>query len=102
MKLAMEYRRALGNEQDMYIQSFLAIAAAIRLFDGRHTSPSSPFLLIFHPPSFSMNDTISNSVSLQRKQVEQDEEASIHPPTPTSNSSEEENGEEFCRDEYCR
>ncbi|KAE8693468.1 Detected protein of unknown function [Hibiscus syriacus] len=47
LKLAVERRYALAEAQCKYNQSLYAVAAAIRLFVARHSSPSSPFLITF-------------------------------------------------------
>ncbi|KAF9621661.1 hypothetical protein IFM89_025572 [Coptis chinensis] len=100
LKLAIERRRGLADEHGKYVDSFLAVAAAIRLFVDRHTSPSSPFLLTLHPPiSQPMDDPSSNLLLLPQKQSEEeiDEATTCH----STNSSflSEEMGKGLCKDD---
>ncbi|XP_057974550.1 protein ALTERED PHOSPHATE STARVATION RESPONSE 1-like [Malania oleifera] len=47
LKSAVEGRHALAEAHCKYYQSLYSVAAAIRLFVARHSSPSSPFLITF-------------------------------------------------------
>ncbi|XVF18084.1 hypothetical protein REPUB_Repub10bG0181100 [Reevesia pubescens] len=73
LKLAVERRYALADAQCKYNQSLYAVAAAIRLFVARHSSPSSPFLITF--PSTSANEAgretpITNPMFLKQRPTE--------------------------------
>ncbi|KAK2431091.1 hypothetical protein QL285_029361 [Trifolium repens] len=52
LKLAVEKRYALAEAHCKYFHSLNAVAAAIKLFVARHSSPSSPFLITFPPKGF--------------------------------------------------
>lgn len=47
LKMAVERRSELADAQCKYNNSLYAVAAAIRLFVSRYSSPSSPFLITF-------------------------------------------------------
>ncbi|XP_038994763.1 protein ALTERED PHOSPHATE STARVATION RESPONSE 1-like [Hibiscus syriacus] len=66
LKLAVERRYALADAQCKYNQSLYAVAAAIRLFVARHSSPSSPFLITFPATETPM----ANSMFFQQKPTE--------------------------------
>ncbi|XP_038997599.1 protein ROLLING AND ERECT LEAF 2-like [Hibiscus syriacus] len=72
LKLAVERRYALADAQCKYNQSLYAIAATIRLFVARHSSPSSPFLITF--PATSTDEAaetpIANSMFFKQKPTE--------------------------------
>nr|KJB17571.1 hypothetical protein B456_003G006300 [Gossypium raimondii] len=61
LKLAVERRYALADAQCKYNQSLYAVAAAIRLFVARHSSPSSPFLITF--PVGSTNEAVETPLA---------------------------------------
>nr|DAD46712.1 TPA_asm: hypothetical protein HUJ06_016649 [Nelumbo nucifera] len=70
MKSAVERRFALAEAHCRYLHSLCAVAAAIRLFVARHSSPPSPFLITFPPacpasPLTSTHNVISNPMFLQ-------------------------------------
>ncbi|KAL9370649.1 hypothetical protein Peur_035789 [Populus x canadensis] len=50
LNLAVERRHALAEAHCRYYQSLYAVAAGIKLFVARHSSPASPFLITFPPP----------------------------------------------------
>lgn len=50
LKSAVDRRYLLADSHCKYLHSLHTVAAAIRLFVARHTSPSSPFLITFPPP----------------------------------------------------
>ncbi|KAK8653113.1 hypothetical protein V6N13_127128 [Hibiscus sabdariffa] len=72
LKLAVERRYALADAQCKYNQSLYAVAAAIRLFVARHSSPSSPFLITF--PATSTDEAaetpITNPMFFKQKPTE--------------------------------
>ncbi|KAK8673318.1 hypothetical protein V6N13_111664 [Hibiscus sabdariffa] len=72
LKLAVERRYALADAQCKYNQSLYAVAAAIRLFVARHSSPSSPFLITF--PATSTDEAaetpIANPMFFKQKPTE--------------------------------
>jgi len=103
LKLAVEKRYALAEAHCKYFHSLNAVAAAIKLFVARHSSPSSPFLITFPPPCPSSNshsppaeNVIINPMFLQQTPSETKHEAigcDSCISSTTSESSEEE-GEE--------
>lgn len=62
LKMAVERRYALADAQCKYNHSLHAVAAAIRLFVARYSSPSSPFLITF-PSSSNSTETTENLIS---------------------------------------
>ncbi|KAF5727138.1 hypothetical protein HS088_TW22G00825 [Tripterygium wilfordii] len=72
IKLAVERRFALAEAHSRYCHALYAVAAAIGLFVSRHSSPSSPFLITFPPPSPPVTDqnVITNPMFLQQKPSE--------------------------------
>ncbi|GAV62194.1 DUF632 domain-containing protein/DUF630 domain-containing protein [Cephalotus follicularis] len=73
MKLAVERRYAFADAHCKYNQSLYAVAAALRLFVARHSSPSSPFLVTF--PSTSNDEPsestiVTNPMFLQQRPTE--------------------------------
>ncbi|XP_062101885.1 protein ALTERED PHOSPHATE STARVATION RESPONSE 1-like [Humulus lupulus] len=69
LKMAVESRSELAEAQCKYNNSLYAVAAAIRLFVSRYSSPSSPLLITF--PSTTTNATssetfVSKSMFLQQ------------------------------------
>lgn len=68
LKMAVERRYALADAQCKYNHSLYAVAAAIRLFVARYSSPSSPFLITFPSTSAETTETlISNPMFLQQR-----------------------------------
>lgn len=104
LKLAVEKRYALAEAHCKYFHSLYAVAAAIKLFVARHSSPSSPFLITFPPPCHPAPPTptenvITNPMFLQQTPSETEHEAiaacdSCTSSSTTSESSEEEREEE--------
>lgn len=71
LKLAVERRYAFAEAQCKYNHSLYAVAAAIRLFVLRHSSPSSPFLITFPSVNLDTAETIvSNPMFLQQRPSE--------------------------------
>ncbi|XP_017981574.1 PREDICTED: uncharacterized protein LOC18610709 [Theobroma cacao] len=72
LKLAVERRYALADAQSKYNQSLYAVAAAIRLFVARHSSPSSPFLITFPTAStYEAGETpVTNPMFLKQRPTE--------------------------------
>ncbi|XWS45599.1 hypothetical protein CRYUN_Cryun15aG0150300 [Craigia yunnanensis] len=72
LKLAVDHRYAFADAQCKYNQSLYAVAAAIKLFVARHSSPSSPFLITF--PATSTNEAgetpITNPMFLKQRPIE--------------------------------
>ncbi|CBI37845.3 unnamed protein product, partial [Vitis vinifera] len=78
LKLAVERRYVLADAHCRYYQALYAVAAAIKLFEARHSSPSSPFLITFpppSPPSPPIQNVISNPMFLQQEPSESTQEA---------------------------
>ncbi|XP_021648844.2 protein ALTERED PHOSPHATE STARVATION RESPONSE 1 [Hevea brasiliensis] len=105
LKLAVERRYALAEAHCRYCQSLYAVAATIKLFVARHSSPTSPFLITFPPPpSPTEQNVITNPIFLQQ---EPSESTTPHEAiacescgsSTTSDSSEEETKEEEQREE---
>ncbi|RVW38519.1 Nitrate regulatory gene2 protein [Vitis vinifera] len=101
LKLAVERRYLLADAHCRYYQALYAVAAAIKLFEARHSSPSSPFLITFpppSPPSPPIQNVISNPMFLQQEPSESTQEAiacdSVDSSTPSDSSEEEEEEEE--------
>lgn len=103
LKLAVERRYALAEAHCKYFHSLNAVAAAIKLFVARHSSPSSPFLITFPPkegfdpsPSHSSSENvINNPMFLQQTPSETKHEtvacdSCIASSSTTSESSDEE------------
>ncbi|XP_020211126.1 nitrate regulatory gene2 protein [Cajanus cajan] len=102
LKLAVEKRYALAEAHCKYFHSLDAVAAAIKLFVARHSSPSSPFLITFpppcpsHSPSPPAENVITNPMFLQQTPSETKHEAIACDScisSTTSESSEEESEE---------
>ncbi|KAG6779681.1 hypothetical protein POTOM_016075 [Populus tomentosa] len=74
LKLAVERRHALAEAHCRYCQSLYAVAAGIKLFVARHSSPTSPFLITFpscpSPPSNEQQNVITNPMFLQQRPSE--------------------------------
>ncbi|KAF8410376.1 hypothetical protein HHK36_002904 [Tetracentron sinense] len=90
LKSAVERRYALADAHCRYSHSLCAVAAAIRLFVTRHSSPSSPFLITFPPCSASppTENVISNPMFLQQRPFESTQEALPCQPSDSSISSD--------------
>ncbi|KAJ6365365.1 hypothetical protein OIU76_030188 [Salix suchowensis] len=112
LKLAVERRHALAEAHCKYCQSLYAVAAAIKLFVARHSSPTSPFLITFpscpSPPSNEQKNVITNPMFLQQRTSESTthEEAiacescgSSTSSSDSSNHEEESNKEEVMQRE---
>ncbi|OMO74553.1 hypothetical protein CCACVL1_16620 [Corchorus capsularis] len=111
IKLAVDRRYALAEAHCRYCQALYAVAAAIKLFVARHSSPSSPFLITFPPPcpptppSTDQNqNVITNPVFLQQGPSESTHHEAIackscDSSTSSETSSEEETKEEVAREE---
>ncbi|KAF8405454.1 hypothetical protein HHK36_010360 [Tetracentron sinense] len=96
LKSTVERRYALADAHCRYSNSLYAVAAAIRLFVARHSSPSSPYLITFPPCPASppSENVISNPMFLQQRPSESTQEAVAFQSSDTSSisldSSEEE------------
>ena len=67
LKLAVERRYVLADAHCRYCQALYGVSAAIRLFVARHSSPSSPFLITYPPPSPPKeSNVVSNPSFLQQ------------------------------------
>ncbi|OMO55760.1 hypothetical protein CCACVL1_27027 [Corchorus capsularis] len=75
LKLAVERRYGLADAQCKYNQSLYAVAAAIRLFVARHSSPSSPFLITF--PSTETETSLNTQMFLKQRPTEPDTHETI-------------------------
>ncbi|KAH7518386.1 hypothetical protein FEM48_Zijuj09G0166200 [Ziziphus jujuba var. spinosa] len=101
LKLAVERRYALAEAHWRYYQALYAVAASIKLFVARHSSPPSPFLITFPPPCPpsppSTGTIINNPMFLQQRPSESTHEAiqcgSCAASASSSDSSEEEEEE---------
>jgi hypothetical protein len=84
VRLAVERRYVLADAHFKYNHSLNAVAAAIRLFVARHSSPSSPFFITFPSSASEMTETIArptyhsaaflDSSKVEREIQEQEEE----------------------------
>ncbi|XVE93899.1 hypothetical protein REPUB_Repub01dG0234100 [Reevesia pubescens] len=107
IKLAVDKRYALAEAHCRYCQALYAVAAAIKLFVARHSSPSSPFLITFPPPCpptppTTDENVITNPMFLQQRPSESTHEAIACESCDSSTSldtSEEETKEEVVREE---
>ncbi|XP_015941702.2 protein ALTERED PHOSPHATE STARVATION RESPONSE 1-like [Arachis duranensis] len=102
LKLAVDKRYELAEAHCKYFHSLYAVAASIKLFVARHSSPSSPFLITFPPSSPSpptppppSQNVITNPMFLQQtpsetKHVEAIAASPPCGPCNTSSCSEEE------------
>ncbi|KAL6222230.1 hypothetical protein ACLB2K_005622 [Fragaria x ananassa] len=72
LKLAVERRYGFAEAQCKYNQSLYSVAAAIRLFVARHSSPSSPFLITFPSVNLENAEPIvqNNPMLLQQRPSE--------------------------------
>ncbi|KAJ1436325.1 hypothetical protein SESBI_04357 [Sesbania bispinosa] len=109
LKLAVEKRYALAEAHCKYFHSLNAVAAAIKLFVARHSSPSSTFLITFPPPCPTSTppteNVITNPMFLQQTPSETKHEAIACDsciPSTTSESSEEESEEKGEGEDECR
>ncbi|XP_057517511.1 protein ROLLING AND ERECT LEAF 2-like [Amaranthus tricolor] len=89
MKLAVEKRYELADAHCRYCHSLYAVAAAIKLFVARHSTPSSPFLITFPPPNCSPSSL--NSPSQAEKVTTNPILLQQNPSQPTITSHEDEN-----------
>ncbi|KAI4297796.1 hypothetical protein L6164_037662 [Bauhinia variegata] len=105
LKLAVERRYALAEAHCKYFHSLYAMAAAIKLFVARHSSPSSPFLITFPPPcpeTPPAENVITNPMFLQQTPSESKYETiacNSCASSTTSESSEEESEEKDRKEE---
>ncbi|XP_022762109.1 uncharacterized protein LOC111308007 [Durio zibethinus] len=93
IKLAVDRRYALAEAHCRYYQALYAVAAAIKLFVARHSSPSSPFLITFPPPCpptppATDQTVITNPMFLQQGPSESTHEAIACEYCDSSTSSE--------------
>ncbi|GLT74147.1 hypothetical protein SLA2020_459610 [Shorea laevis] len=71
LKLAVERRYALADAHSKHNQALYAVAAAIRLFVARHSSPSSsPFLITFPSSADETLVSVTNPMFLQQRPTE--------------------------------
>ena len=96
LKLAVERRYALADAHYRYCQALYGVSAAIRLFVARHSSPASPFMITFPPPtppSPPPENVVSNPLFLQQTPSEPTKEAltceSCESSTASDSSEEE-------------
>ncbi|MED6179843.1 hypothetical protein PIB30_004483 [Stylosanthes scabra] len=94
LKLAVDKRYELAEAHCKYFHSLYAVAASIKLFVARHSSPSSPFLITFPPSSSpspsppSTQNVITNPMFLQQTPSETKHEAiAASPPCHSCNAS---------------
>ncbi|XVE48825.1 hypothetical protein DITRI_Ditri01bG0033500 [Diplodiscus trichospermus] len=107
IKLAVDRRYALAESHCRYCQSLYAVAASIKLFVARHSSPSSPFLITFPPPCpptppATDQNVITNPMFLQQRPSDPTHEAiacESCDSSTSSDTSEEETKEEVVREE---
>ncbi|XP_004497191.1 protein ALTERED PHOSPHATE STARVATION RESPONSE 1-like [Cicer arietinum] len=105
LKLAVEKRYELAEAHCKYFHSLNAVAASIKLFVARHSSPSSPFLITFPPPDSptpsSTENVINNPMFLQQTPSETKHESIACDSCIASTTSEssEEDCEEKCEGE---
>lgn len=104
LKLAVEKRYALAEAHCKYFHSLNAVAAAIKLFVARHSSPSSPYLITFPPPcpsspSPSTQNVISNPMFLQQTPSETKHESIACNSCIASTTSDSSNEEQECEQE---
>lgn len=105
LMLAVERRYALAEAHCKYFHSLYAVAAAIKLFVARHSSPSSPFLITLPPPScpspppLPTQNVINNPMFLQQTASESKHETVSCETCASSTTSEEESSEEEEREE---
>lgn len=91
LKLAVEKRCALTEAHCKYCQALCAVAAAINLFVSRYSSPPTPFLITFSPPSPPPHENvITNPMFLQQRPSESTHEAITCCSSSTSSEYSEE------------
>lgn len=96
LKLAVDRRYTLADAHYRYCQSIYGVSAAIKLFVARHSSPSSPFLITFPPPSppNPKENVVSNPLFLQQTPSEPTKETVACESCESSTSEEEMDKEE--------
>lgn len=97
LKLAVERRYALAEAHFKYCQSLYAVAAAVKLFVARHSSPSSPFLITFSPPCTSPStptENVTNSTMLLQQRPSESTKESIPCEHCDSSTSSDDSSEE--------
>ena len=104
LKLAVEKRCALAEAHCKYCQALCAVAASINLFVSRYSSPPSPFLITFSPPSpprqshshpqLTHENVITNPMFLQQMPSESTHEAIPCASCASSSSTSSECSEE--------
>ncbi|XP_058772094.1 protein ALTERED PHOSPHATE STARVATION RESPONSE 1-like [Vicia villosa] len=103
LKLAVERRYALAEAHCKYFHSLNAVAAGIKLFVARHSSPSSPFLITFPPKEgfeasshshSSSENVINNPMFLQQTPSETKHESIVCDSCIASSCSSESSEEE--------
>ncbi|MED6109125.1 hypothetical protein PIB30_030791 [Stylosanthes scabra] len=99
LKVTVDKRYELAEAHCKYFHSLYAVAASIKLFVARHSSPSSPFLITFPPPPSSSSsphspppstqNVITNPMFLQQTPSETKHEAiaAASPPCHSCNTS---------------
>ncbi|KAF6176244.1 hypothetical protein GIB67_023535 [Kingdonia uniflora] len=96
LKSAVDRRYALAEAHCKYVHSLYAVAAAIKLFVARHSSPSSPFLITFPPPCSNEDNIVAtNPLFLQQTPSKSTQETitlQSSRSSTSSDSSEEEGG----------
>lgn len=91
LKLAVEKRCALTEAHCKYCQALCAVATAINLFVSRYSSPPTPFLITFSPPSPPPHENvITNPMFLQQRTSESTHEAITCGSSSTSSEYSEE------------
>lgn len=91
--MAVEKRCALTEAHCKYCQALCAVAAAINLFVSRYSSPPTPFLITFSPPSPPHHENvINNPMFLQQRPSESTHEAITCGSSSTSSEYSEEEG----------
>ncbi|CAN4107334.1 unnamed protein product [Withania somnifera] len=107
LKLAVERRYTLADAHYKYCQALYGVSAALKLFVARHSTPTSPYLITFPPPSSppqKNENVVSNPLFLQQTPFEPTQETICCEPcnkstTTSSDSSEEEREENVVKQE---
>ncbi|KAJ8764975.1 hypothetical protein K2173_010442 [Erythroxylum novogranatense] len=98
LKLAVDRRYALAEAHCRYCQSLYAVAAAIKLFVARHSSPTSPFLITLPPTSPSSpppeQNVITKPMFLQQKPSESTTHEAVDCESCTSSLASDSSGDE--------
>lgn len=96
LKLAVDRRYTLADAHYRYCQSLYGVSAAIKLFVARHSSPSSPFLITFPPPSSPnpKENVVSNPLFLQQTPSEPTKETVACESCESSSASDEDTEKE--------